>query len=361
MQPTVLIVLFLLLHNCCWGQQLILAHRPFADSNTPNWRYSKDTVLFDSNSDILGLVYFPQASQEQPQLEVLVQNNQGKKAIASFSLKRFHPNTLNWHASIQKWQQQLLNSPYWYLFEISPNLMVTDAYNGVAFLELLQDAAQQHRPITLTYNLLGKDKTNSCVLNFAAGEGQFAPLFSKLEYYQTILANKTSLERQQDKLVEQCQPYSFAQIQEWATQSLGLRKDLNTSDLNLFKAVEHLKIVTESIPNSISPYLKRELRALLLMDIALLEMPEGSDKTKKIRQKEALLQQLSLYPELHHILSQYHQKTRPIATHKQTEQQQQKALQEVSKKYRPYQSIYQAHQKLEEELTSLKLQLEAFN
>ena len=162
-------------------------------------------------------------------------------------------------------------------------------------------------------------------------------------------------------MIQQCRPYAFSQVSTWAAKAAGLQTDLAATDLDLFRVVENLKIVTEAIPNSISPYLKRELRALLLLDIALVEMPNGRDKTQKKQQKEDLLKQLYLYPELKGILDLYKNTTENVMIYKKTEEEQQKELQEVIKKYRPYKGIYNTYQDLQAELDLLKTDLQYFD
>ncbi|BDS13936.1 hypothetical protein [Aureispira anguillae] len=357
---TILISLFFYLPFFGYSQQLLLVHRPFSQKEVTTWRYGKDTVPFNSDDQIWGLVYLPNIEQKKAKITLAIENDLGEKTIASFWLKKVLPNQLNWHSSIRKWQKHLLNSPHWYAFEITPQPAFVDAYNGVAFLEIIHQTAKENRSTRFTYNVEGKYTEHSCTINFTQ-QGAFAPLWTKLTHYQQLIREKETLEQQQIGLVQQCQPHGFAQVQEWAHQASGLKTDLATSDLNIFKAVENLKIVTEAIPNSISPYLKRELRALFLLDLTILELPEGSDKTQKNRQKADLIKQLSLYPELQNILTQYTNSTGTANLYKKTEAEQKKVLQDIIKKYRPYQSIYNAHQKLQLELIELKALLVDFD
>ena len=350
----------------CYSQQLIFAHRPFSETNVSVWRYSMDTVVFSPKSSIIGLVNLPNAAQENPTLELVVENQLGKRATANFKLVRFDPKQLLWSAAIKRLQAAVLNNPNWYYFEITPKPAVVNAYDGVAFLEIIHQVAKNKEAVTLTYNistynLSRKPELNVCTINFKTEQGIFKELWTKLDYYQNILKKKSSIEQQQANLIQQCRPYTFSEVSTWAAKATGLKTDLATTDLDLFKVVENLKIVTEAIPKSISPYLKRELHALLLLDIALVEMPKGRDKSQKKQQKDDLLKQLYLYPELKGILDLYKNTKENVMIYKKTEEEQQKELQEIIKKYRPYQSIYAAHQNLQEELEVLNTDLQYFD
>lgn len=345
----------------CYSQQLIFAHRPFSEAKASAWRYSKDTVVFSPKATIIGLVNLPNLDQTNPSLELEVENQSGERATASFNLVRFNPNELRWNAEIKRLQSAILTNPNWYYFEITPKPTVVDAYSGVAFLEVIQPIAKKNQAITLTYQLSGKSESNVCVINFRKEQGVFKELWTKLDYYQNMIQKKNSIEQQQANLVQQCRPYSFSEVSNWAAKATGLQNDLAGTDLDLFRVVENLKIVTEAIPESISPYLKRELRALLLLDVAIVEMPRGRDKTQKTQQKEDLLKQLYLYPELKSILDLYKNTTENVMLYKKTEQVQQKELQELIKKYRPYQGIYTTHQELQAELEVLKTDLQYFD
>jgi len=292
---TILVALFscLSFFNCC-SQQLIFAHHPFSEANVSTWRYSMDTVIFNSTSIIIGLVNLPNSTQEKPELSLVVENQLGERATARFKLVRFDPSQLRWNTEIKRLQSTLLNNPNWYYFEITPKPTVVNAYDGLAFLEVIAQLAKKKKAVKLTYNISGKFETNSCVINFKEEQGVFEPLWTKLDYYQTILKKKNSIGEQQAKLVEQCRPYTFNEISRWATQSASLQTKLAATDLDLFRVVENLKIVTEAIPRSISSYLKRELRALLLLDIAIVEMPDGRDKSQKLQQKADLKAELDL-------------------------------------------------------------------
>jgi len=358
----ILVALFICLSFLnCYSQQLIFAHRPFSETNISVWRYSMDTVVFSPTSAIIGLINLPNAAQENPILELVVKNQLGERATANFKLVPFDPKQLHWNAEIKRLQAAILNNSNWYCFEVTPKPAVVNAYDGVAFLEVIHQMAKNKKAVTLTYSLSGKHESNVCTINFKTEQGVFKELWTKLDYYQTILKRKNSIEQQQANLIQQCRPYTFSEVSTWAAKAAGLQTDLATTDLDLFRGVENLKIVTEAIPKSISPYLKRELRALLLLDIALVEMPKGRDKSQKKQQKDDLLKQLYLYPELKGILDLYKNTTENVMIYKKTEEEQQKELQGVIKKYRPYQGIYATYQNLKEELDVLKTDLQYFD
>jgi hypothetical protein len=345
----------------CYSQQLIFAHHPFSETNVSAWRYSMDTVLFNPTSAIIGLVNLPNSVEENPKLDLVIENQLGGRTTASFKLVSFDPSKLQWTPQIRRLQQAILKNSNWYYFEITPKPTVINAYDGVAFLEVIHQLAKDKKAATLTYNLSGKYESNVCTINFRKEQGVFKALWTKLDYYQNILKKKEGIEQQQANLIQQCRPYSFSEVSTWAAKVSGLRTDLATTDLDLFKVVENLKIVTEAIPKSISPYLKRELRALLLLDVALVEMPKGRDKTQKTQQKSDLLKQLYLYPELKGTLDLYKNTTENVMIYKKTEQEQQKELQDIIKKYRPYQGIYTTYQDLQAELDLLKMDLQYFD
>ncbi len=360
---TILIILLLNLPFNGFGQQLVLVHKPFSESNVPNWRYSQDTVSFSTNTNIWGLIYLPNAALDSPQITLIINNIHGDKKSARFDLQPLDPSQLNWHKQIKKWYQYLLKSPHWYYFEITPNPAVVNAQDGVAFLEVFMNAAEKSRqkPALFTYHIEGDSNSNTCAIDFSSEQGFFEPLWEKLGRYQKIIANKKDIENQQNILLMKCEPAGFPQVTKWANETKGLQADLVESDLNIFQAVENIKIITEAIPDSISKTLKRELRNLLLLDLAILEMQNGSAKAQKIRQKTDLIKQLSLYPELKSILALYKDKTGLVFSSKQSEQEQEYKLQTISKAFLPYKSKYEEHVKLQAELDKLNAALVKFD
>ena len=357
----ILVALLIFIPFLNYSQQLIFAHRPFHDAQISAWRYSQDTVVFSPEALIMGFVNLPHADAQNPELSIVIDNQSGKPITTTFRLVRFDPSKLRWNAEVKRLQKAILSNKNWYYFEITPKPAVTDAYNGVAFLGAIHQIAKNNKPVTLTYHISGKYESNVCTIDFSQQQGIFEALWVKLDYYQTLLKKKESIEQQQAKLVQQCRPYTFNEISKWAAKATGLKTNLAATDLDLFKVVENLKIVTEAIPNSISPYLKRELHALFLLDVAIVEMADGRNKNQKIRQKEDLLKQLSLYPELKSTLDLYKNTTENVLLYKKTEQVQQKELQELTKKYRPYQGIYTTHQELQAELDLLEVDLQYFD
>ena len=162
-------------------------------------------------------------------------------------------------------------------------------------------------------------------------------------------------------LVQQCTPPGFDQVTQWAHKTSGLQNDLVDSDLNIFQAVENLKIITEAIPDSVSKDLKRELRALLMMDIEILEMLPGEAKIERIRQKMDLVKQLSLYTELQPILKMYDELNGKAAGLKKTEREQEYELEQITKLYQPYADKYKAHVELQGELEQIDASLLKFD
>jgi hypothetical protein len=369
MNYKILIITFVLLLSLATqghSQQLVFVHKPFVENDIQNYRYSQDTTSFSTNSQILGLIYLPNADKDLPKIKLSIKNHKGNEKTASFHLQQLDPSQLNWHKHIKKWYQYLLKSPHWYYFEITPNPSVINAIDGVAFLEVIQESAQTSTsesiaPSFFSYRVEGDTSTNSCAIDFRSKQGFFTPLWKKLGHYQQVLANKKDLEGQQVALRKQCEPNDFTQISQWADESKGLKTDLKSSDLSIFQAVENLKIITEAIPDSISKELKRALRALLILDISILETTKATNKAKKIKRKDDLVKQLSLYPELNSILNLYKNKNSQVISFKEIESKQESELDKVSSKFSPYEDKYTAHQKLQVELNELDKQLVKFD
>lgn len=342
------------------SQQVIWVHQPFSEKNIPNWRYSKDTVVFSSNSIILGLVNLPNAT-ENPSITIQTNSGPNNQNTATFNLKRLYPNALKWDKIIQKHYQELLQNKNWYYFEITPNPMVVDAYSAVQFLEIIQQAKKTSKNILLTYQAVDSKEKNTCLLSFEQGEGLFIPLWSKLTHYQKMLSSKKEKEEMQKQLIAQCSPHRFTQIEQWFSEKTVLTSELENSDLSIFQAVENIKIITESIPDSVSSYLKRSLRELLMSDISLLEMASGTAKSQKIKQKTDLLKELTLYPELKSFLSLYHQLNGKAGLIKEQEKGYNLEFKKVSDAYQPYKGIHQKYKQLQIELDFIQKQLLNFD
>lgn len=357
MQKTILTYVLLLLMGQLYAQEMLLVHAPFSEKDVPTWRYSQDTAVFTSQTTIWGLFYQPLNKS----CILKVKNAQGREETAEFIPRPLDLSQLNWHPYIKKTYRSFLESKDWYYIEITPSPSVLTAEDGVHFLEVIQDGVNRKQAMSLTYQMEGQQDWNTCILDFRKGQGYFEPLWEKLLHYQKLLAEKQNLEQEITTLKTQCEPHGFQKIEQWAGQLDGLTTDLKKSDINLFQAVENLKIVTEAIPDDIASPLKLKLHELLLLDIKILKVPQGASVASKRQRKADLLQQLSLYPELKDVLTQYQSLTGVAVNVKKTEQEQAKEVQRIGKLYKPYKNIYETYWELSLLLGNLDAQLETFN
>ena len=349
----------------CYCQELIWVHRPFSDMDIPASRYSRDTVSFGTNSSISGLIYLPNADKNQPQITFNIKNLSGAEKSVTFDAQAINPERLSWHNLIKKWYKKILENPNWYCFEITPNPSVVNASAGVDFLSVISHAAQSAsiRDTTafLSYKIKGDSSFNNCTIDFRYDQGVFTPLWVKLSFYQQLQENKNRMEADSVDLVQKCSYYGIEQVTQWAKQSQGLEKDLTKSDINIFQEVENLKIITEAIPDSISKELKRKLRAMLTLDVAILEMADQKEKERKIRQKKDLYKQLSLYQELQVVLANYKMQNQKTIFYKQMENSQNYKLKSITQVYQPFEPHYIDYQKVLSALKIINLQLLRFD
>lgn len=327
-------------------------------------RYTSDTVEFSTGSRIGGLIYLPSVNKKNPQITLTVKNREGIEKSADFLVSSIKPYRLKWHKLIKRWYKNILDNPDWYYFEITPVPSVINAKAGVEFLSLIKDGAVNSSKLNTTaifsYKLKEGTTFNTCSLDFRNNQGFFQGLWEKLSYYQKVIADKNKTEAEQAEVVKKCSKYGFEQVSQWAVQSEKLKEDLVNSDLKIFREVENLKIITESLPDSVSKDLKRLLRSLLMLDIAILEN-NGFDNEQKNKQKKDLIKQLSLYPELGGILGTYILQTTNSTSAKQMESQQTSLFEDITDLYGPFESYYKSYQNLQTKLDALNQQLLHFD
>ncbi|MCH2023370.1 MAG: hypothetical protein MK207_12920 [Saprospiraceae bacterium] len=348
-----------------YGQELIWVHQPFSVENLPVFRYSQDTVVFQTNSAIWGLINLPNTDEANPQITINIRNLFGEEKSADFYLTSIKPDRLNWHNQIKKWYSKILESPNWYFFEITPNPSVVNAAAGVDFLSVINHAAFSdsllNRSSFLSYKINGDSSYNACTIDFRYEQGFFQPLWTKLHFYQQLQKKKKQLETDSVNLVQTCSDYGIQQITQWAKQSAVLKKDLIKSDLNIFQEVENLKIITETIPDSISKDLKRKLRGMLTLDVAILHMTDEKDKELKICQKKDMLKELSLYPELQDILANYIKQNQKTTLSKEFENGQNYKLKSITEIYAPFEPSYLDYREVQKALKIINKQLLKFD
>ncbi|MGH1336428.1 MAG: hypothetical protein ACRBFS_09900 [Aureispira sp.] len=358
-----LFVCWLLVQESTWAQSVILLHRPLEGNYAvePLWNYHQDTAAFTGSAEIWGLVYCACASIEQPSIELSLQQGDAPLQIVSFVLEPFAVASANWHPSLKRSLPTLFNSTNWYTFQVHPTPTVKSGYDGVNFGTVFYEAAQSSKRQLFRYKVLAGKKEKQLTINFGQAKEQWEAIWPKYLHYKGLVDQVDNLERTQEATKAKCAPYGYTQINTWAIQAQGFETDLVTSDLELFKAVETLKIITEDLPATIRPNLKRQLHALLRLDVGILEASGISQRTALLQQKASLLKELSLYPSLQPILKQYNNATGPAVQQQRQQEAQEQALQRVAKQLAPYQSTYTRIQQLQKRLDYLEQQLSSFD
>lgn len=358
-----LLLCWLLVQKSTWAQSVILLHRPLEGDYAvePLWNYHQDTAAFTGSAEIWGLVYCACDSKEQPSIEISMQQGDAPLQIISFALEPLAVAVANWHPSLKTGLPTLINSHNWYTFQLHPTPAVKSGYDGVNFGTIFYEAAQSSTKQLFRYKVLAGKQEKQFTVNFGQPKAQWEAIWPKYLHYKGLVEQVDNLERTQATAKEKCAPHGYAQVQTWATQAQGFQSDLVTSDLELFKAVETLKIITENLPTTIRPNLKRQLHALLRLDVHILEAANIAQRTTLLKQKASLLKELSLYPSLQPILKQYNNATGPAVQQQRQQEAQKQALQRVAKQLAPYQSTYSRIQQLQQRLDYLEQQLSSFD
>ncbi len=361
---SLLLLCCLLLSNKSWSQSVLLLHRPL-DGNfavEPLWNYHKDTAAFTGSAEIWGIVYCADCdSSLAPSVEISLQHADEPMQIVAFALKPLSLATATWHPSLQLGLPALLQSPNWYAFRLNPAPAVRTGYDGVNFGHVFYEAAQSSERQLFRYKVLAGKEEKLLTINFGQDKAPWEKIWPTYLHYKGLVEKVDNLEMMQDAAKAQCAPFGFSQVQTWAIQAQGFRTDLVGSDLELFKAVETLKILTETAPSTIRPNLKRQLHALLRLDVSILEAADIAARTELLKRKASLLKELSLYPSLQPILKQYNNATGSAVQQQRQQEAQEQALQRVTKQLEPYRSIYTRIEHLQERLDYLEQQLSSFD
>jgi hypothetical protein len=346
------------------AQSVILLHRPLQGSYAvePLWNYHQDTAAFTGTAEIWGLVYCKEcANTEQPSIELNIRHANHPLEIITFALEPLSLASTNWHPSLVRSLSGLINSPHWYIFKLNPDPAVQTGYDGVRFGNVFYEPAQSSKRQLFHYHALASKKEKALTINFGQAKTPWEEIWPKYLHYKGLVEQVDNVQMMQDAAKAKCAPFGYTQISTWAAQISGFQKDLAISDLELFKAVETLKIITENLPNTIRPNLKRQLHALLRLDVNILEAPDLAARTKLLKQKASLLRELSLYPALQPILKQYNNATGAAVQQERQQTAQEQALQRVSKQLQPYKTTYSRIQQLQQRLDYLEHQLSSFD
>lgn len=346
-----------------WAQSMILLHRPLEGDYAvePLWNYHKDTAAFTGMAEIWGIVYCNCDTINAPSIEVSLQHDNEPLQIVSFALKPLKLTTANWHPSLQLGLPTLLNSSNWYTFRLHPAPTVKSGYDGVNFGTVFYKAAQSSKRQLFRYKVLAGKKEKLLTINFGQVKETWEAIWPKYKHYKGLVEQVDNLEIMQATAKSQCVPHGYAQVSIWAKQIQDFQSELVVSDLELFKAVENLKIITEYLPENIRPTLKRKLHALLRLDVSILQAADIATRASLTEQKAALLKELSLYPSLHPILKKYNNATGTAVKQQRQQEAQEQALMRITKQLAPYKSIYSRIQQLQKRLDYLEYQLSSFD
>lgn len=358
---------FFLCGLCClylgWAQsQSVILTPPLSDwssAHTPLLNYRTDTAYFNAQQPWHGLVYAELPGDAPPVLELVIANADAQQAVISVTLEAQQgSDLLDWHPSLQKTLPMVRSTAQnWYTFELIPITNLQSAYDLVDLGRLLAPGRQHQGWYPLQYQVLGQDQKQHLRVQLDAQATHWAPFWEQLAHFEALAQQLEGIRRRQATLRQNCQPFTFDQVQTWAAELRRLRANKITSDVNLMASVEQLKIITETLPATTPDFLKREVHALLLLDVALLEQPTPVEREQLLNRKADLLRQLSLYPVLKGALQAY---TRASSSTAQDERQQamnRQVLTRLEGQFSPYKRLYQRYQILEEKAQFLDRQL----
>ena len=364
MQMLIVFICWLTAAVPVFGQSVIWINEPFT-TESKNLSFGRDSVCFSPNSTILGLVYDKDMKGANPVVDITLKNTVGDVASATFRLKSFTPNQLNWHPLIQKAYSEILQSKHWYYFDITSFPSVINAKNGVDFLTVLYNEAVQSEdqqvPAQLYYKLAQSDQFRICRIDFRKEAGYFNYLWERLQFYGILLKKQQEAQDKTEELIEACRKYGVQQIEQWAQQTAQLSQKVKSYDLTVFKEVERLKIMTETVSDSVSKELKLRLRSLLLLDLSILNHQEGPQKKQLLQRRTVLLKELRFYPVLNTALWAYDVQLNGVAQEAKDKQINDKMLRDVRQRYAPFEKIYQSILLLRAELATMNKMLERFD
>jgi hypothetical protein len=314
---------------------------------------------------MLGLVHIADLKAEGPVIDISIKNTLGDKAEVSFLLKSFHPDQYNWHPLVRYAYANMLGSQNWYYFDITSFPSVVDAKNGVEFLSVLFNEAvhseDQQIPAQIFYKLSNANTYRSCGIDFRKEAGYFNYLWERLQFYAILIDKQAKNTRNIEQLVDACRDYGVQQIEQWAEQSEQLSQKSKAYDLALFKEIERLKIITETLADTVSGALKIRLRGLLLLDVAILENKDAFSRVQQLKRRSVLLQELGFFPELKSVLWTYTVLLEELEEGASDKLMTDKMLKDVRNRYVPYQQIYQSIVSLKKEMTVIDRMLRKFD
>ncbi len=352
----------------CWmplqmiAQQILLVHEPFSMREYPTLNYAKDTVVFESDAKIWALVYLD-TIVEGP-IHVKIKNNYLYEQTAAFHLQPLNPSRLKWHPFVSYFGKELLNSPKWYYFQVTPELSAIGARNGVKWVEVFDDVLKRktdlQMPQQFEYQVAEKGEAKKFWVDFRRGEGTFSLLRKKMQHFQKLMLELSELKQQQTEIEKQCLPMGFAKVNQLGVSKGNAIAKLKILDLELFKVVEELKILTENPPESVAAVPKRMLRELFVRDINLLLEVSPSEKQRMQQKRNSLFSDLQAFISLKNILVEYsqllHAPKAKVVDIQLTEQK----LQQIARQFNRYEKQWQAHQKLQQQIESIEEELQVF-
>ena len=248
-------------------------------------------------------------------------------------------------------------SAQWYRFDLIPLGDLITAYDVVGLGRALKPSLEQSGWQVLKYRPLGSERHQHLRVQLQAQAPHWASFWTQYEHFESLAQQLEAVRRQQENLRRNCQPATFEQVLTWAEQQDQVRDKKTDADVQLMAAVEQLKIITETLPESTPSYLKRDLHALLRLDVALLEQPTPVQRERLLQRRADLLRQLSLYPSLKGALQAYTRASGSTARQERQQAMQTQALERVNQQLAPYRSLYQRHQMLQAKADYLHQQL----
>ncbi len=353
-------ILLLWSFNFAMSQKTHWIHEPFSRTTFEGKSYVKDSVLFEPNESIWGIINHPTDT-----IAIIIKNAYQLEEEVTFETKSFRPNDLNWHPLIKKYWKPVLKDKNWKYIELLDQPTVTNAYEGVAFLELFDDILQKKVDLDQPQPLYYKQKNSSAEFKTAwfdlsRGKGNLANLLQQMNYYKGIIATRKTLRSKQILLEQRCTPVGFEQVRSWAAIKDGLTENIEQEDLNLFQAIENIKIKTEIPSTQLTTYQKRQLRALFLLDIASIETSDNNEKDMLLKKRGALVQQLNIYPSLKGLLQEYESMWNTPQKIKKRETNTAKNLIDIKQKFKRYEGKWKAHQEIQLQIDALDEQLLRF-
>jgi len=344
------------------SQPIIWTHEPFSLQDYPVGQYGRDTIVFDAQAKMWGIVHLKDTTQSTIKLKL--KSKYQVERTFTFRLQPFAPNQLQWHPSIQKWWQPIINSNHWYYFQVTPQPTVPNAYDGVALLDVFADAHRRNNGVDTAFQLYYKKDTaqhyRTLWMTFGSGGGFFDTLFVKHQIYKELISQRKDKLFEQATIQKKCYPPGFEQVDAWAKQKQVAETNIQTNDYHIFAAVEKMKVLTESLGDSIAAFQKRQVRRLYLLDLNILEATTPKQKSKLKKQRANLLKRLSIYPKLTGLLTQYQQLISRPRQLKSSERNETQKLQQIKKAYKKFKPLWERHHTLEQEIKAIDKQLEVF-